>query len=93
MMFRNCPARLDQEAAVRCGLPAKVRCRFTPNGATTYFLGHSAGLWRSAMRPRHRRATGTRAAVGLTSRCPYGGYHVPGGAGSSLPPRPGAVLR
>ena len=29
MMFLNCPARLDQEVAVRCGLPAEVRCRFT----------------------------------------------------------------
>jgi hypothetical protein len=29
MMFLNCPACLDQEGAVRCGLPAEVRCRFT----------------------------------------------------------------
>jgi hypothetical protein len=29
MMFINCPAYLDQEGAVRCGLPAEVRCRFT----------------------------------------------------------------
>ena len=29
MMFLNCPAYLDQESAVRCGLPAEVRCRFT----------------------------------------------------------------
>ena len=29
MMFLNCPAYLDQEGAVRCGLPAEVRCRFT----------------------------------------------------------------
>ena len=28
MMFFNCPAYLDQEGAVRCGLPAEVRCRF-----------------------------------------------------------------
>ena len=28
-MFLNCPAYLDQEGAVRCGLPAEVRCRFT----------------------------------------------------------------
>ncbi len=29
MMFLDCPAWLDQEGAVRCGLPAEVRCRFT----------------------------------------------------------------
>jgi hypothetical protein len=28
MMFLNCPARLNQEGAVRCALPAEVRCRF-----------------------------------------------------------------
>ena len=28
MMFLNCPAYLDQDGAVRCGLPAEVRCRF-----------------------------------------------------------------
>jgi hypothetical protein len=29
MMFLNCPAYLDQDGAVRCGLPAEVTCRFT----------------------------------------------------------------
>ncbi len=29
MMFLDCPAYLDREGAVRCGLPAEVRCRFT----------------------------------------------------------------
>jgi hypothetical protein len=29
MMFLNCPARLDQDGAVRCGLPAEIRYRFT----------------------------------------------------------------
>jgi hypothetical protein len=29
MMFLNCPAYLDQDGAVRCGLPAEVRSRFT----------------------------------------------------------------
>ena len=28
MMFLDCPACLDQERAVRCGLPAEVRYRF-----------------------------------------------------------------
>jgi hypothetical protein len=29
MMFLDCPAWLDPDGAVRCGLPAEVRCRFT----------------------------------------------------------------
>jgi hypothetical protein len=29
MMFLNCPAYLDHEGALRCGLPAEIRCRFT----------------------------------------------------------------
>ena len=29
MMFLNCPAYLDQDSAIRCGLPAEVRCQFT----------------------------------------------------------------
>ena len=31
-MFLNCPAYLDHEDAVRCGLPAEVKCRFTMPG-------------------------------------------------------------
>ena len=29
MMFLDCPARLDHDGTLRCGLPAEVRCRFT----------------------------------------------------------------
>jgi hypothetical protein len=29
MMFLDCPACLDQDGTVRCGLPAEVRCRFS----------------------------------------------------------------
>ena len=29
MMFLDCPAYLDNERTLRCGLPAEVRCRFT----------------------------------------------------------------
>lgn len=29
MTFLNCPAYLDQDGAIRCGLPAEVRSRFT----------------------------------------------------------------
>jgi hypothetical protein len=141
MMFLNCPACLDSEGAVRCGLPAEVRCRFTmhstdgplesvmircpaghgfsgpiellaldrtdrqdpdrtglgartsqdrgrpgrgefargalpaepernvrrPNTAPAYYLGHPAGRWITAMRPRRERAASghlMEAAVG-----------------------------
>jgi hypothetical protein len=41
MMFLDCPAYLDDEGAVRCGLPAEVRC---------WFAMHSTdGLLESAM--------------------------------------------
>jgi hypothetical protein len=33
MIFLNCPACLDRDSAVRCGLPAEVRCRFTMRSA------------------------------------------------------------
>src|ERR1700761_1586424 len=29
MIFLDCPAYLDEEGAIRCGLPAEVRSRFT----------------------------------------------------------------
>ncbi len=28
MMFLDCPAWLDEDGTIRCGLPAEVRCRF-----------------------------------------------------------------
>ena len=40
-MFLDCPAYLDHERTVRCGLPAEVRCRFT--------MRSSGGLLESAM--------------------------------------------
>jgi hypothetical protein len=41
MMFLDCPAYLYQDGAMRCGLPAEVRCRFT--------MRSSDGLIESAM--------------------------------------------
>lgn len=32
-MFLDCPAYLDHDGALRCGLPAEVRCRFTMRSA------------------------------------------------------------
>jgi hypothetical protein len=34
MLFLDCPAWLDQQGAVRCGLPAEVRCQFTMRSTT-----------------------------------------------------------
>jgi len=150
MIFLNCPAYLDQDSAVRCGLPAEIRCRFTmsstdgplesvmircpaghyfsgplefltrdstdkhdpctagpgsparrdslqsrhdgrhtdsrfalrdfpaeperkahrPNTAPAYYLGHPAGLWITAMRPRRRPTASIVAAMQATgARC------------------------
>jgi hypothetical protein len=87
MTFLDCPARLDQEGAVRCGLPAEVWCRFTmrstdgpeqkahrPNSAPAYYLGHPACLWITVMRP-HRRG-------GASEHAPY----APGDAGRARQP-------
>jgi hypothetical protein len=41
MMFLDCPAYLDRDGIVRCGLPAEVRYRFT--------MRSSGGLLESAM--------------------------------------------
>ena len=124
MMFLNCPAYLDPEGAVRCGLPAEVGCRFTmlstdgplesamirclaghyfsgpigfltsddtgkhdrggfalrdfpaqaeqkvrrPNSAPAYYLGHPAGLWITAMRPRRERAASRYLMEAAVSR-------------------------
>jgi hypothetical protein len=34
MIFLDCPAHLDVEGGVRCGLPAEVRCRFTMHSSS-----------------------------------------------------------
>ena len=147
MMFLDCPACLDQGGALRCGLPAEVRCRFTmrstdgpveaamsrcpaghyfcgaiesltwdgkdkhgpdpaglgsragrdslqrshdgrhgggrsrsgdvpaeaerdvcrPNTAPAYYLGHPAGLWITAMRPRRRRTASNHPVQAVAS--------------------------
>jgi hypothetical protein len=49
MMFLDCPAYLDQEGAVRCGLPAEVRCRFimrsTDGPVESAMIRCPAGHW------------------------------------------------
>jgi len=49
LMFLDCPAYLDEEGAVRCGLPAEVRSRFTMNSTggplESAMIGCPAGHW------------------------------------------------
>ena len=147
VMFLDCPAHLDKDGALRCGLPAEVRHRFTmrssdgpleaamircpfghffcaaiesltwdgkdkhdpdparlgsragrdslqrghdgrhggggpalrdvpaepertghrPNTAPAYYLGHPAGLWITAMRPRRRRTASNHPVQAVAS--------------------------
>jgi hypothetical protein len=83
MMFLDCPAYLDQVGAVRCQLPAEVRCRFTMHStdgpvesamircpADHYFCGAIESLtWHG----KDKRDPGSAA---VTSRA--GRYSVPG---------------
>jgi hypothetical protein len=78
MMFLDCPAYLDQDGAVRCGLPAEVRCRFTMRStdgpvesamircpAGHYFCGAIESLtWDS----KDKHDPGTAAAVSPAGR-------------------------
>jgi len=56
MMFLDCPAYLDHDGALRCGLPAEVRCQFTmrsTDGPVESAMircpagHHFCGLWRT----------------------------------------------
>jgi hypothetical protein len=77
MMFLDCPACLDEEGAVRCGLPAEVTCRFTMRStggplesamircpAGHWFNGPIESLtWQSSQKPDHGKP-----AVAATAR-------------------------
>jgi hypothetical protein len=75
-MFLDCPAYLDVEGAVRCGLPAEVRCWFTMHASDgpleSAMIRCPAGHWfdgpveflTRASRQKHDRGTagaGSRA--------------------------------
>jgi hypothetical protein len=73
MMFLDCPAWMDRDGAVRCGLPAEVRCRFT--------VRSSGGLLDSAM---IRCPAGHWFSGPLESLTQDGGRkHAPGPAGAA----------
>ena len=85
MMFLDCPAYLDHDGALRCGLPAEVGCRFTMRStdgpvesamircpAGHYFCGAIESLtW-------HGKDTHDPGSAAMTSRA--GRDSVPGSA-------------
>jgi hypothetical protein len=94
MMFLDCPAYLDQDGALRCGLPAEVRCRFTMRStdgpvesamircpAGHYFCGTIESLtWDS----NDTHDPGSAAVTSRAARDSVQGSHdgSPGGGGS-----------
>ena len=95
MMFLDCPARLDKEGGVRCGLPAEVRSRYT--------LRSTDGIAESAMircpdghrftgpigsltwERRHTHGQGTAsAATGARPDSLNGSHNGPDGTGRHI---------
>lgn len=77
MMFLDRPAYLDRDGAVRCGLPAVIRCRFTM---------HSTG---GAPRKRMIRCPAGHHFSGPVESLTWDGTdtHDAGRAASDVPPR------
>ena len=100
MMFLDCPAYLDQDGAVRCGLPAEVRCRFTMRStdgpiesamircpAGHYFNGAIESLtWDG----KDKHDPGTAAVTSRAGRDSVQGSH--GGRDGAADPPPGISL-
>jgi hypothetical protein len=108
MMFLNCPASPDPKGAVRCGLPAEVRCRLTMRStdgpaesamtrcpAGHYFCGAIESLTRDGTDKPDPGTAGLGSRAGRDS--PQRGHDDRrGGAGSALrdvPARPGRNAR
>ena len=95
MIFPNCPAYLDQEGALRCGLPAEVTCRFTMRStdgplesvmircpAGHYFSGPIEFLTRDGTDNHDPGPAGAGSRTGRDSLpCGHDGHH--GGGGSA----------
>ena len=94
MMVLACPARPDQDGAVRCGLPAEVRCRFSGgreglqrghdgrDGGGSALGGFPAAPERKGRRPNTVPAyyLGHPAAVWITALRPAPPAHHAGNA-------------
>jgi hypothetical protein len=102
MMFLDCPAYLDQDGAVRCGLPAEVRCRFTMHstdgpmeGATIrcpaghYFCGAIESLtWPGKGQHDPGSAAVTSRAGYDSVQGSHGGNHGGGSPSGDVPAEP-----
>jgi hypothetical protein len=100
MMFLDCPAWLDHKGAVRCGLPAEVRCRFTMRStdgpvesamircpAGHYFCGAIESLTWDGKDKHDSEPAGLGSRTGRDSlQRGHDGPH--GGGGSALRPVP-----
>src|SRR5260370_9946100 len=100
MMFLAGPASLHQEGAVRCGLPAEVRCRFIMRSsdgpvegamircpAGHCFNGAIESLtWESTA--KHNPGTAGVASTATRDRLPGGPNGRAGTGGAVLPPPP-----
>ena len=105
MMFLDCPAYLNLESAVRCGLPAEVRCRFTIRStdgpldsamircpAGHCFSGPIESLTRAGADSRDPGPAGAGSRAGSDSlQRGHDGRH--GGSGAALRDVPGAAER
>src|SRR5690242_6700652 len=98
MMFLDCPAWLDEKGALRCGLPAEVRCRYTmrstdgflesamircPDGH--WFNGPIESLTWEGKHLAHDQAT-ARAATGARPDSLKGSHNGPDGTGRHISP-------
>ncbi len=97
MMFLDCPAYLDDERTLRCGLPAEVRCRFTMHStdgpvesamircpAGHWFNGPLESLTLHGSGQRDRGTAGTASSVSHDT--PTGGHDRPHGSGGFAVP-------
>ncbi len=98
-MFLDCPACLDEEGAVRCGLPAEVTCRLTMRSTggplESAMIRCPAGHWfngpvESLTWPNsHKPDPGPAASAGTPTTTPAAPCTTgTAGAGTSPPGRP-----
>src|SRR5260370_23455054 len=101
MMFLDCPAYLDEEGAVRCGLPAEVRSRFTMRSTSgpleSVMIRCPSGHWFNAPIEFLTLKNGKEQGLGSAGRAPGSGcdsrrgHEAAGcGRGAQVPPNWGS---
>src|SRR5258708_17890688 len=97
MMFLDCPAYLDEEGAVRCGLPAEVRSRFTMRSTSgpleSVMIRCPSGHWFNAPVEFLTLKNGKEQGLGSAGRAPGSGRdsrrgHEAAGCGPGAPMKP-----